>query len=88
MINKGEDLIEILRRETFSGPEGIRAAYRNDFHRTLHPSLAPERIDMLRLQEQFLHRHGFLAGRVDIDGWIDPRPLAMANKMREERRAA
>lgn len=82
------DLIEILQRETFSGPEGIRAAYRNDFHRTLHPSLTSERIDMLRLQEQFLHRHGFLASRVDIDKWIDPRPLAMANKMREELRAA
>ncbi|HEX7819773.1 MAG TPA: ABC transporter substrate-binding protein [Sphingobium sp.] len=82
------DLIEILQRETFSGPEGIRAAYRNDFHRTLHPSLAAERIDMLRLQEQFLHRHGFLDDRVDIDGWIDPRPLAVANAMREKLRAA
>ena len=85
--NHLSDLGEILQRETFAGPEGIRAAYRNDFHRSLHPSLAPERIDMLRLQEQFLHLHGFLESRVDIEGWIDPRPLAMAHEMRKKLRA-
>lgn len=82
------ELVEILQRETFAGPAGISAAYRNNFHRSLHPSLEQDRIDLLRLQEEFLWRHDFLSARVDIDRWIDPRPLAEAQRLREGRRAA
>jgi 2'-hydroxybiphenyl-2-sulfinate desulfinase len=81
-------LRHILERETFSGPAGVEAAYRDGFHRALHPDLSPERIDMLRAQEQFLRLHGFLESAVDIDGWIDARPLAAALALRANDRAA
>lgn len=81
-------LRHILERETFSGPAGVDAAYRDGFHRTLHPDLSPERIDMLRAQEQFLRLHGFLESAVDIDGWVDSRPLAAALALRAEHCAA
>jgi 2'-hydroxybiphenyl-2-sulfinate desulfinase len=80
--NNPVELGRILERETFSGPDGVRAAYRNDFHRSLHPSLVSERIDLLRLQEEFIFNHGFIKNRVDIDAWIDPRPLQEARTRR------
>jgi len=86
--NHRTELVEILQRETFAGPAGIKAAYRDNFHRSLHPSLEQDRIDLLRLQEEFLWRHEFLSQRVDIDNWIDPRPLAEAQRLRERRLAA
>jgi 2'-hydroxybiphenyl-2-sulfinate desulfinase len=78
----------ILQRETFAGPAGVEAAYRNDFHRALHPNLSPERIDMLRTQEQFLRRTGFLDRAVDVTAWIDPRPLEAALALRDASKAA
>ncbi len=81
-------LRHILERETFSGPAGVEAAYRDGFHRALHPDLSPDRIDMLRAQEQFLRLYGFLESAVDIDGWIDARPLAAALALRANDRAA
>lgn len=82
------ELRYILARETFSGPVGVEAAYREGFHRALHPDLSPERIDMLRLQEQFLRLHGFLENAVDIDAWVDARPLTAALALRSADRAA
>lgn len=68
----------ILERETQSGPEGVAAAYRNNFHRSLHPDLSVERVDQLKLQANFLWLHGFLEHSVDVDAWIDRRPLEAA----------
>lgn len=82
------ELRHILERETFSGPAGVEAAYRDGFHRALHPDLSSERVDMLRLQEQFLRLHGFLEQAVDIDAWVDARPLAAALSLRNIDRAA
>ncbi|HUD29631.1 MAG TPA: ABC transporter substrate-binding protein [Novosphingobium sp.] len=86
--NHPVELRQILERETFSGPAGVDAAYRDGFHRALHPDLSPERIDMLRVQEQFLRLHGFLETAVDVDAWVDARPLAAALALREIDRAA
>ena len=68
----------ILERETQSGHEGVAAAYRNNFHRSLHPDLSAERIGQLKLQANFLWVHGFLEHSVDVDSWIDRRPLEAA----------
>ena len=65
-------------RETQSGHEGVAAAYRNNFHRSLHPDLSAERIGQLKLQANFLWVHGFLEHSVDVDSWIDRRPLDAA----------
>jgi ABC-type nitrate/sulfonate/bicarbonate transport system substrate-binding protein len=72
----------ILARETLSTVAGVEAAYRNDFHRSLHPDLSAERVDMLRMQAEFLRLHGFLEAAVDVDRWVDPRPLAAAMALR------
>ncbi len=65
----------IIAQETFSGLAGVEAAYRNDYHRSLHPDLSQDRIDMLRTQASFLWLHGFLESPVDIDRWICKAPL-------------
>jgi ABC-type nitrate/sulfonate/bicarbonate transport system substrate-binding protein len=77
-----EELRPILARETLSGLGGVDAAYRNGFHRALHPDLSAERIDMLRVQAQFLWSHGFLDRQVDVDAWVDPAPLRAAMALR------
>ena len=86
--NHLEAFNRILERETFAGPQGVAFAYRADFHRSLHPNLSAERIDMLKVQEQFLRRNGFLDSRVDVDTWIDARPLEAAIALRAGRAAA
>lgn len=81
-------LRRILEAQTGAGPWGVEAAYRNNFHRSLHPSLAPDRVEYLKRQAAFLWLHGFAEHLVDIDAWIDPRPLAVALAQHEARRAA
>ncbi|GLK44900.1 MULTISPECIES: ABC transporter substrate-binding protein [Novosphingobium] len=78
----------ILQTETHAGAAGVEAAYRNNFHRSLHPDLSDERIALLRRQANFLWLHGFLEHDVDVDAWIDPRPLAAAIERRAQNRAA
>ncbi len=68
----------ILEQETQSGHDGVAAAYRNNFHRSLHPDLSVERVGQLKLQANFLWLHGFLEHSVDVDVWIDRRPLEAA----------
>lgn len=68
----------ILERETQSGHEGVAVAYRNNFHRSLHPDLSDERVGQLKLQANFLWLHGFLEHSVDVNAWVDRRPLEAA----------
>ncbi|MCT9930953.1 ABC transporter substrate-binding protein [Planotetraspora sp. A-T 1434] len=68
----------ILAQETRSGAEGVATAYRNGFHTSLHPDLSQERLDLLRVQKDFLLVHGFLAADVDLDAWVAPEPLEQA----------
>ncbi|MFT3965234.1 MAG: ABC transporter substrate-binding protein [Sphingobium sp.] len=76
------DLKPIIAQETFSGMEGVDAAYRNNFHRSLHPDLSEERIEMLRVQANFLWVHGFVESPVDIDKWVCRAPLDAVIKRR------
>lgn len=78
------ELKPVIAQETLSGLAGVEAAYRNDFHRSLHPDLSADRIDMLRTQAKFLWLHGFLESRVDVDAWICPAPLNAVLKRREK----
>lgn len=72
----------ILARETLARLSAVDTAYRNDFHRSLHPDLSDDRVAMLGKQAEFLWLHGFLDARVDIARWIDARPLAAALRRR------
>ncbi|MFJ1751495.1 ABC transporter substrate-binding protein [Kitasatospora sp. NPDC088134] len=75
------DVARILGAETGAGPEGVAGAYAVGSHRTLHPDLSAERLELLARQEEFLHAHGFLADRVDVHTWADPAPLAAARAL-------
>jgi len=78
------ELKPIIAHETLSGIEGVDAAYRNNFHRSLHPDLSEDRIEMLRVQAGFLWVHGFLEAPVDIDRWICREPLDTVMKRRAD----
>lgn len=78
------ELKSIIAQETLSGLEGVEAAYRNNFHRALHPNLSDERVEMLKIQAQFLRLHGFLEAPVDIDNWVCAPPLHAVLQRRAE----
>lgn len=73
-----EAVREVLARETYSGPEGVVAAYGDTFHTSLHPALDDERVELLGVQKQFLYTYGFLPADFDLDAWVEPEPLRRA----------
>jgi 2'-hydroxybiphenyl-2-sulfinate desulfinase len=73
-----ERTYELLGREIGATPEGLRAAYRNDFHLSLAPDLSDERVELFRQQKDWLLRHGVLDRDFDFDAWIDRRPIEEA----------
>jgi ABC-type nitrate/sulfonate/bicarbonate transport system substrate-binding protein len=79
---------KVLQSETSGSAAGVAATYRDGFHRTLHPDLSPERLDLFRQQKDFLFTHGFLDRDFDLDAWADSRPLAAAWKLIDERKQA
>ncbi len=79
---------DILKSETRSDQLGVESAYRNNFHLSLHPDLSEQRIDYLKVQENFLWLHGFQEHHVDIDAWVDRRPLDAALALRQQRETA
>ena len=79
------EVLEILQSETIAGAESVATAYRNNFHLNLHPSLEPARIELLKQQKDFLWLHGFLEHDVDVDAWIDARPLEALLQRRQKK---
>lgn len=71
-------LKKILETETQASESAVETAYRNGFHRSLHPTLNEDRLGLLKLQANFLWVHGFLEHPVDVDAWVDARPLEAA----------
>jgi ABC-type nitrate/sulfonate/bicarbonate transport system substrate-binding protein len=83
-----EALYAILKEETRAGDEGVTAAYRAGFHGNLHPDLSAERLELLRIQKTFMWVHGFLDADLDLDAWVDTRPLAAAYELVKRREVA
>lgn len=75
---------EVLQSETRGSADGVASAYRNDFHKSLHPDLSPERLALFRKQIDFLLLHGFLERDFDLEEWTDRRPLENARKLLAE----
>jgi ABC-type nitrate/sulfonate/bicarbonate transport system substrate-binding protein len=73
-----DGLRQVLQDETRASSTGVTEAYRNDFHLTLAPDLSEHRLALFRLQKNFQLVHGFLDRDVDIDAWVDRRPLEEA----------
>jgi len=80
-----QGVYDILKGETRAGDEGVNEAYRDGFHKTLHPNLSPERVELFRIQKNFMLVHGLLDADLDLDAWIDHRPLAAARELLNRR---
>ncbi len=76
-----DEVRAVLQTETQSGPEGVVAAYGENFHTGLHLSLSDERVDLLGVQKQFLYAHGFLAADFDLQSWVAHEPLEQARNL-------
>lgn len=76
-----EELRRILSKETGAGSSGIERAYRDGFHRFLHPDLSALRLRLLAQQKSFLLVHGFLAEDFDLDAWVAREPLEAARRI-------
>jgi ABC-type nitrate/sulfonate/bicarbonate transport system substrate-binding protein len=75
------EVAEVLSRETHAGAAGVAGAYRQDFHKSLHPTLDDDRLALLEQQKDFLLSQGFLDSDVDLDAWVDHRTLAAARDL-------
>ncbi len=82
--NNLHDVQRVLQGETRGSAQGVARTYRNEFHRSLHPALDTERVELFRQQKDFLLLHGFLDRDFDFDAWIDRRPLEAAWKRIEQ----
>lgn len=76
-----ESVQKILAAETRGSLEGVAAAYRNEFHTKLQPTLCANRIALFEKQKKFLWLHGFVERDFSINDWIDPRPLEAARAL-------
>jgi hypothetical protein len=63
--------------------EEVIASHGPEVHKSFHPRLTKGYIDGLEAQKNFLRDHGFLKGDFSVAEWIDPRPLAEAQKLVE-----
>lgn len=70
----------ILQEETGGTAEGVAAAYRDGFQLTLAPDVSKERVELFRQQKNFQLAYGILDRDFDFDAWIDPAPLADAER--------
>lgn len=71
-----------LARETNSSEYWISAAYGEDAHLRLQTDLAERSILGLQNFADFLHRWKFIPNPVDVEQWIDIRPLEAARSRR------
>ncbi|MDH2415201.1 ABC transporter substrate-binding protein [Nocardioides sp. CER19] len=69
---------EILAAETGASVASARTAYGASAPQRLLPSWDPRLVELLGFQKDFLLRHGFLAGDVDLDAWLVKEPLLAA----------
>ncbi len=76
-----DEVQRILARETGSGSAGVESAYRDGFHRSLHPDLSNERLALLDQQKAFLLVHGFLAQDFDLEAWVAREPIEAARRL-------
>lgn len=64
-----------IARETGSAEHWLDEGTAPDIAARLSISLDAPLVQALTVRKDFLLKHGFIAGDVDIGGWIDPRPL-------------
>ncbi|MBP7564385.1 MAG: ABC transporter substrate-binding protein [Burkholderiaceae bacterium] len=72
------DVRAILEREAGGDAAEVREAYRDGFHAGFAPDLDADRLALLQVQADFLHRHGFTGHALRVDEWVAAGPLAQA----------
>jgi ABC-type nitrate/sulfonate/bicarbonate transport system substrate-binding protein len=80
-----EGVRSVLKSETRAGDQGVTAAYRDDFHKSLHPDLSSERLALFNLQKRFMLTHGFLDRDFSLADWVDAKPLQAARELLKTR---
>ncbi|MFO6454536.1 MULTISPECIES: ABC transporter substrate-binding protein [unclassified Aeromicrobium] len=71
----------IIANEVGFVEEFVDPSFGPGLHTRLEVSLAEDLVDGIRVQKDFLLRHGFITSDVDLDAWIDPRPLRAAAEL-------
>jgi ABC-type nitrate/sulfonate/bicarbonate transport system substrate-binding protein len=79
-----DEVVRIVGGETGGDAAAVRSAYGPALHRRLRPSLAPELIDRLETQKNFLRDWKVLPGDFSVPDWIAPRPLVEAEALARE----
>jgi sulfonate transport system substrate-binding protein len=82
--NNPDEVFSIIGKEVGRSAEEARAAYGGDAHHHFGLDLSDVRRHGLASQKNFLRRHGFIARDFDVDPWIDPTPLALAQELLHE----
>ncbi|ACE82941.1 ABC transporter substrate-binding protein [Cellvibrio japonicus] len=80
-VDHEADVHRILQGETRGSSSAVVEAYRDDFHKKLHPDLSPQRLAWFEQQKKSLWLHGFLENDFDFADWVDPRPLEAAHEL-------
>jgi sulfonate transport system substrate-binding protein len=76
-----EETRRILAAETGTDVESVFTAYGPDLNRSLDVSFAPDRIEALEIQKNFLRDWKLIPGDFDVAAWIDEGPLAEAHAL-------
>lgn len=82
-VDEPEVARPILARESGVAVEDLDAAYTPDVAAQLDVDLSKARLAALEDQVDLLARHGFLAGPVDFEAFVDDRPLRAARELLE-----
>jgi ABC-type nitrate/sulfonate/bicarbonate transport system substrate-binding protein len=81
-----KDVIRYTAREQSVPEKIVENVYGKSIVAGLETDLSPAKIESLRTLKDFLLRHGIIPRDFDVNQWIDPRPLALARELLEERR--
>jgi ABC-type nitrate/sulfonate/bicarbonate transport system substrate-binding protein len=68
---------ELVARDHLTSSKALLARYSN-FIDALQLDLEPDKIESLKEQKDFYLRHGFIGADIDVDKWVDHRPLNAA----------
>lgn len=79
--NPAEILSLLVEEEGAVDAQEVVASHGPDVHRSFHPQLSQRYVEGLDAQKNFLRDHGFLKGDFSVAEWIDPRPLAAAQRL-------
>lgn len=82
--NNPEDVFSIIGKEVGRTAAEARSAYGDDAHHHFGLDLSDARRQGLANQKDFLRQHGFIANDFDVEAWIDPKPLTLAQELLHE----